>query len=262
MADNLILYQSEAGIATLTLNTPENLNALDEPMGEAFQAALRQIQKDKSIRVAVITGAGRAFSSGGNLGMIQARMKKKAATNKSELKKFYKVFLGVRDLSVPVIAAINGPAIGAGFCLALACNLRYAAESAIMAANFAKIGLAPGMGGTYLITHLSGPTRAAEVLMLADKMSAPHAYALGLLNGVFLDHELLPQVAKVAKAIALNAPIPIAMIKKGIQKASHASLKVMFDYDAGCQARTFGSHDIQEGVRAIQEKRAPHFRGK
>lgn len=259
---DILCYQVDGPIATLTLNQPETLNAMDEPMAKAFSKLLFEIKKTKTLRVAILTGAGRAFSSGGNLQMIEKKTKKSQTVNKNELKIFYRSFLDVRTLSIPVIAAMNGPAIGAGFCLALACDLRYAAKSAKMGANFAKIGLAPGMGGIYLITRLVGATRAAELLMLGESVSANRAMNLGLLNGVFKDHELLSHVRGAAKVIAENAPLPIQMIKKGIQKTEQSTLEKMADYDAMSQATCFTSQDILEGIRAIQEKRNPLFFGK
>ena len=259
---NPIILQIENHIATLTFNRPDKLNALDEEIGKAFQKGLKEIDKNRDIRVVILTGAGRAFSAGGNLNMIESRTHKKETVNKKELKMFYRIFLGVRNLRVPIISAVNGHAIGAGFCLALACDLRYAAGDAKMGGNFAKIGLAPGMGGTYLITRLVGPTRAAEVLFLAENLSAQRAFDMGLLNGVFEGDKLMPHVHGVAKVIAENGPIPVAMIKKGIQKALHATLEQMFEYDSACQAKTFTTEDIREGIRAIREKKSPNFQGR
>lgn len=260
MTDSVIL-QIDEHIATITLNRPENLNALDEETGIAFQKTLKEIDKNRNIRAAILTGAGRAFSSGGNLDMIESRIRKKEAVNKKELKKFYRIFLDIRKIRVPVIAAVNGPAVGAGFCLALACDLRYAALEAKMGANFAKIGLAPGMGGTWLITRLIGPTKAAEVLLLAENLSAQRAFDMGLLNGVFEADKLMPHVHGVARVIAENGPIPVQMIKKGIQKALHGTLEQMFDYDSARQAKTLAMEDIREGIRAVREKRSPNFKG-
>lgn len=258
----LVLYQTDGPIATITFNRPETLNALDEPLGLELGKILSRIEADKNVRVAILTGSGRAFSSGGNLDMIEGRTKKKPATNRSELKKFYHVFLNIRKLRVPVIAAINGHAIGAGFCLALACDLRYAASTAKMGANFARLGLAPGMGGTYLITRLAGPMRAAEILLLAENLAASRAHDMGLLNGVFEPEHLMSHVHGVAKVIAENGPLAIAHIKKGIQKALDATLEKIFDYDSAAQAASFATADIREGIRAIREKRPPNFDGK
>ncbi len=257
-----ILCHIENHIATLTFNRPENLNALDESMGLAFNKLVKDLDKNRDVRVIVITGAGRAFSSGGNLEMLEKKLVKTKSTNAKDLKNFYKIFLKIRDLKVPVIAAINGPAIGAGFCLSLACDLRYASSTAKLGANFAKLGLAPGMGGTYLITRLVGPTRAAEIMLLAETLTAEKAQKFGLLNDVVEPDNLLPHVMEVAKTIAANAPLPVRMIKKGIQKAIHASLVQMFDYDAKSQAECFESEDIKEGIQAVREKRAAQFLGK
>jgi len=259
---DLIKYQIKDHIATLTLNQPDKLNAMDEAMGYAFGEALDEIQKDESVRCLIITGEGRAFSSGGNLEMIESKTKKSETVNKEELIKFYGLFLRVRELPFPVIAAINGHAVGAGFCVSLACDLRYASEKAKMGANFARIGLPPGMGGTYLITRLAGPTRASEILMLADIFPASKAYEMGLLNAVLPADQLMPHVNEVAHTITKNGPMSLRMIKKGIQKAMHATLEEMFDYDSSCQAKSFLTEDIKEGIRALQEKREPRFTGK
>lgn len=261
MSTPIILSQIDGPMATITFNRPDTLNAMDELMGWAFYKELQKIEKMKNIRCVILTGSGRAFSSGGNLSMIEAKTKKKTLVNKKELKKFYRIFLSVRNLRVPVIAAINGPAMGAGFCLALACDLRYASKTARMGANFAKLGLAPGMGGTYLITKLAGPTRAAEILLLGENLSASHAYEMGLLNGIFDPEVLMNHVSGVARIISDNAPLPVQMIKKGIQKAQISTLEKMFDYDSSCQAKTFATKDIQEGIRALLEKRKPAFKG-
>lgn len=261
MAD-LVTYHLESGIATVTLNAPEVLNAMDEKMGEAFSHVLKQLKKEKEARVVILTGAGRAFSAGGNLDMIEGKIKKGKAANKKELKKFYQTFLDIRSLPMPVIGAINGHAIGAGFCLALACDLRYASSNAKMGANFARIGLAPGMGGSYLITHLAGATFASEILFLAENLSAERALEMGLLNGVQESDQLMSHVHAVAKVIAGNGPSAIRKIKRGIQMVLEgASLSKIFDYDSTAQAEAFTTQDIREGVLAIKEKRSPRFKG-
>lgn len=258
----IVTYHLEAGIATVTLNAPEVLNAMDEKMGEAFGMVLNKLKKEKEARVVILTGAGRAFSAGGNLDMIEGKIRKGKAANKKELKKFYQTFLDMRSLPMPVVGAINGHAIGAGFCLALACDLRYASTTTKMGANFARIGLAPGMGGSWLITHLAGATHASEILFLAENLSAQRAFDMGLLNGLCEPDQLVSHVHGVAKVIAGNGPLAIRKIKKGIQMVLEgASLKKIFDYDSTAQAEAFTTQDIREGVNAIKEKRPPHFKG-
>lgn len=259
---DLVTLHIDSFIATITLNHPQTLNAMDEAMGKEFSTVVKKIANDAAVRVVVVTGAGRAFSSGGNLDMLEARSKKNQQTNKAELKAFYQIYLDLRNLPQPTLAAINGPAVGAGFCLALACDLRFASVDAKMGANFARLGLAPGMGGTYLITRLLGPLKAAEVLMLAKLYSATEAMDLGLVSQVFAADQLLAESTKLAQKIAANSPLAVQMIKKGIHRAMQATLEEMFDYDAECQAKCFTTDDIKEGVRAIREKRDPQFAGR
>lgn len=257
-----IIYQIENHIATITLNRPETLNALDEKMGLAFRDILKKTERNRDVRVAVITGAGRAFSSGGSLEMIEGmvnRNRTNRTNTKQKLRKFYSFFLGVRKLSVPVIAAINGHAVGAGLCLALACDLRYAANTAKLGVTFAKMGLAPGAGATYLITKLAGPLRASEILLLGENLSGDRAFEMGLLNGVFEPDTLMHHVHGVAHIIAENGPFAVKMIKKGIQLSQEKTLKKMLDFDAEAQAKSFAMEDIKEGILAIKEKRTPRF---
>lgn len=259
---SLVTLEKTNKIATITLNSPSQLNAMCVNMGHDFSKIIANIKTDPSIRCVILTGAGRAFSSGGNLEMIREKFTKSAEQNYNELKNFYQTFLEIRQLPQPVIAAINGSAVGAGFCLALACDLRYASETAKMGANFAKIGLAPGMGGTYLITRLAGPLHAAEILMSGQTFPAEKMLKFGLLNDIFPAEDLMTRVQNIAESIANNGPIPVQQIKRGIQMAQHKTLEEMFDYDARMQAICFESNDIREGIAAVSEKREPNFLGK
>lgn len=258
----LILRNQDGPVVTLTFNDPDALNAMTEAMGKEFAAHLNVIKKDQTIRAVILTGAGRAFSSGGNLDMLVAKIGKSKAINGKSLKGFYRLFLEIRNLPQPFIAAINGASVGAGFGVALACDLRYAATDAKMGANFARIGLAPGMGCTYLLTRLIGPTHAADLLMTGRLVTATEAKNLGVINDVFETENLLENVKTIAHKIAANAPLPVRQIKKGIQQALHKSLDVMMDYDAQCQSECFLTEDVREGVNAVREKRVPRFLGK
>lgn len=258
----LIEFEKNGHVGKIILNDEKNLNAMSVPMGLEFKKLLSKIAKDKDLTVVILTGAGRAFSSGGNLDMILGLMKMPQKTIVKNLKTFYKMYLEIRTLPQIMIAAINGHAVGAGFCLALGCDLKYAAATAKMGANFAKLGLAPGMAGTYLITNLAGPVNAAEILFTGRLFNAPEIKAHGLLNGVLESNELLPHVTAIANEIAGNAPLPLRQIKKGLQMAQHKSLEQMFDYDAKMQALCLKTTDIREGITAAKEKRTPAFRGK
>lgn len=259
---SLIKYSQKNSIALIALNDPKRLNAMSVEMGREFTQILSHIKKDKTIRVVIITGSGRAFSSGGNLDMLEKKMQNSRLKNERLLKKFYKIFLAVRNIPQPVIAAVNGPAVGAGFCLSMACDLRYASEQARFSANFARIGLAPGMGSTSLVSRLVGPVFAAEILFTAKTFDATEAQKYGLINDVFSSNVLLNEVEKIADRIASNAPLAIRFIKKGIQLAQNKTLEDMFNFESKSQAICFQTRDIREGITAIREKRSPVFIGK
>jgi enoyl-CoA hydratase len=188
--------------------------------------------------------------------------KKSHAENQREMVEFYGKFLTLRDIEVPTIAMLHGPAIGAGLLIALACDLRYASTQAKLAANFAKLGISSGMGGLYWLTKIIGPARAADLLLTGRTIGNEEGLSLGLINGVFLPDQLETEVLTIAKQIAQNAPISLKIMKKGIQKAVTATLEEVIAYESDGQARTFATQDLIEGVAAIREKRPPKFQGK
>ncbi len=259
---SLILFEQQGPIGKLTLNNPQELNAMTPEMGEAIKNIVPEINSKEDLRVLLITGTGRAFSAGGNLDFILQHTKQSLEDNKIEMKEFYSKFLSIRKIEIPTIAVLNGPAIGAGFLVALACDLRYAAKDAKLAVNFAKLGLSSGMGGLYSLTKLVGPAIAAELLLTGKTFSAEQAYEWGLINGVFSAEELHPKVQEVAELIARNAPISLKIMKQGVQRAVTGNLEELIDYEALGQAKTFATQDLLEGVQALREKREPRFTGK
>jgi enoyl-CoA hydratase len=257
-----LLFEQKGSIGWLTLNNPDNLNAMTHEMGEAIQEMVPKLNANKELRVVILSGAGRAFSAGGDLQFILDHSKKSLAENQKEMVEFYGKFLTLRDIEVPTIAMLNGPAIGAGLLIALACDLRYAVAGTKLAANFVKLGISSGMGGLYWLTKIVGPARAADLLLTGRTFTSEEGLALGLLNGIFSMEQLKPQVQAIAEQIAQNAPISLKIIKKGIQKAVTASLEEVIDYESRGQAQTFITEDLLEGVAAIREKRPPKFQGK
>jgi enoyl-CoA hydratase len=259
---SLVLFKQEGPVAWLTLNNPDNLNAMTHPMGEAIEKIVPQLNANRELRVVILRGAGRAFSAGGDLQFILDHTKKSPKENQSEMLEFYAKFLSLRNIEVPTIAMINGPAIGAGFLVALCCDLRFAAEGAKLAANFAKIGLSSGMGGLYWLTRLGGPAVAADLLFTGRTMDAAEAKAMGFINDFYKDEALEARVTDVAKTIAANAPIALKIMKRGIQKAVTAELSELLQYEAAGQAQSFGTEDLIEGVESIKAKKPPKFRGR
>jgi len=258
---SLILFEQNGPIGKIILNKPEQLNAINPEMGDELKALIPQLNQKKDLRVILITGAGKAFSAGGNLEFILERTTQTPTQNKQDMIEFYSKFLSVRHLEVPTIAVINGPAIGAGFCLAMACDIRIASEKAKMGVNFAKLGLSSGMGGLYWITQLLGPARAADLFFTGRTLNASEALHIGLINQMHPAENLEEQALAYAHEISKNAPLALRIMKKGIQKAVLASLEEVFDYESSGQAQCFQSQDLKEGIRAIQEKREAKFQG-
>lgn len=256
-----ILFQKEGPIAWIIFNDPERLNALTDEMGKEIARLVTVINQDKSIRVVIITGAGRAFSAGGNLDIIMARAKKKAGVNQREMIYFYHQFLSIAKIQVPVIAMINGPAIGAAFCMTLACDLRIASTEARMGVNFVKIGISPGMAGTFLLPQVLGIPLASELLLTGRTLGAEEAERRGIVHRILPPDQLKDETLKIAHEIATNAPMAIQVAKAGI-KRHLKDLEKALVFESKGQARCFQTQDILEGIEAIRAKRPPAFSGK
>jgi enoyl-CoA hydratase len=255
----------EDGIATLTLNRPEARNAMTPEMGDEIVAAVDALGRDPAVRVVVVTGAGKAFSSGGDLAMLarDAGLDPNAGpTMGGAPRDFYARYLSVRRLPVPTIAAINGHAIGAGLCFALACDLRVAAAGAKMGMTFAKLGLHPGMGATFLLPRLIGTANACELFFTGRLIDAAEAARLGIVNRAVADDLFAQTVHDLAAEIAAAGPLAVRMVKKSIYRGVEHSLDDMLDYESLQQGITFGTEDVREGIRAIREKREPRFAGR
>jgi enoyl-CoA hydratase len=265
MAYEHIKLERDGHIVTLTLNRPETRNSMTPAMGEEIVRAVEELRGDETVRAVVITGAGKAFSSGGDLRML-ARDTGAAETAGPSMagspREFYTRFLSIRGLPVPTIAAINGHAIGAGFCFALACDIRIAAEDVKMGMTFARLGIHPGMGATYLLPRLVGTARACDLFFTGRIIDAAEAERLGIVNRVVPRAELEGAMQELTREIASSAPIALRMIKKAIYRGIEHSLEDMLDYESLQQGITFTTEDAREGVRAVMEKRAPSFRGR
>jgi 2-(1,2-epoxy-1,2-dihydrophenyl)acetyl-CoA isomerase len=258
----LVLEKHEDGVATLTLNRPDKLNALNTDLTVEFNETLGRIGTDKNIHAVVLTGAGRAFCAGGDLSEIwKGRQENNVADLEPLLRAGMQAVLKIRTMRQPVIAAINGAAAGAGMNIALAADIRFASEAAVFGQNFAKVGLFPDYGGTFFLPQLIGPAKAAEMFYTGDMIDAKTALQMGLVN------RLVPadQLQVEAKAFALN-------IAHGPRTASRALKQVLFgnqraeltkalQYEVEEQMKCFASEDCAEGLRAFFEKRKPKFQG-
>jgi len=257
-----LLVAEEAGIVTITLNRPEKLNAFAGHMRRDLAEALEHAGSDRDVRVVVITGAGRAFSAGGDVGAMAELMEQEDEEEFARLLgAARRVVMGIRQMTKPVIAAINGPASGAGCNLALACDLRLAAASATFTQSFVKVGLHPDWGGTYFLPRLVSPSKACEMFFLGDSIDADEAFRLGLVNRVVPDDELPDQSRKLAERLRSAPPNAVAMAKQAVYMGQSETLENMLQYEMDAQLRCFESQDGKEGVRAFLEKRDPKFTG-
>jgi enoyl-CoA hydratase/carnithine racemase len=265
----LIGLAREGGVATLTFDDPERRNAMTEAMGRALAERVRELSVDDELRAVIVTGAGSAFSAGGDLDMIEARARTGIASPGGEvreghrrfMREFYGLFLSIRDLPCPALAAINGHAIGAGFCVALACDLRVAAREARLGLNFTRLGIHPGMGATWLLPRLVGPAVAADLLFTGRTVGGAEAERLGLVNRALPRAEVLDTARALASEIAGAAPGAVRAAKKSLARSAGATLSEQLDTEASEQALNYESRDLLEGIAAARERRAPRFGG-
>jgi 2-(1,2-epoxy-1,2-dihydrophenyl)acetyl-CoA isomerase len=249
-------------IQTITLNRPDRLNAFVGHMRRDLAEALEHAGSDRSVRVVVITGAGRAFCAGGDIAFMAELMQRRNAEEFSRiLGAGRRVILTVRQMTKPVIAAINGPASGAGCNLALACDLRIASTNATFSQSFAKVGLHPDWGGTYFLPRLVTPNKACEMFFLGESIDAEEAMRLGIVNQVVAPEDLESATLELAQRLRAAPPIALAAAKHAVYMSQAAELEEMLRYETEAQLRCFESDDGHEGVMAFLEKREPKFTG-
>jgi 2-(1,2-epoxy-1,2-dihydrophenyl)acetyl-CoA isomerase len=260
---SLVLEKHEDGVATLTLNRPDKLNALNTDLAVAFNETLGRIGTDKSIHAVVLTGAGRAFCAGGDLAEIwQGRQANDIAGLEPLLRAGMQSVLKIRTMRQPVIAAINGAAAGAGMNIALAADVRFASEQAVFGQNFAKVGLFPDYGGTFFLPQLIGPAKAVEMFYTGDMIDANTALQMGLVNHVVPADELADQTQAFAKGIVHGPRVASRALKQVLFGTQRLELTKALEYEVEEQMKCFASEDCAEGLRAFFEKRKPHFQGK
>lgn len=257
-----VLVERDAGVVTLTLNRPDVRNAMTAELTDAFTDAVASLRGDAEVRVVVVTGAGKAFCAGGDLSWIQPGPGADVPKLRAKMRSFYPRFLVIRSLDVPTIAAVNGAAIGAGLCMAMACDIRIAAEDAKISTAFMRLGMHPGMAATYLLTRLVGTARAAELFFTAKTIDGREAERIGLVNRAVPSPDLAGEADSLAREIAANAPIPMGMTKRAIYLAERADIETMLEYEGLAQPITLATADLLEGLDAVKEKRPPKFEGR
>lgn len=259
MAHETILYEKDNGVATVTLNRPQALNAFIPEMNKEVLNVLKEGERDKEVRCLVITGAGRAFCAGQDL---KDRMPEQKGSLGASLRERYNPMIRqIRQMEKIVIAAVNGVAAGAGCNLALACDLRIASEEAKFVQSFVRVGLAPDSGGSFILPRLVGLSKAMELLLLGETIDAREAQRIGLVAKVFTATEFVQATKEIAGRVA-GAPRGIGLIKRALNHSILPGLESDLEYEAHLQEIAGRSTDYDEGVRAFLEKRAPVFTGK
>lgn len=263
---NLVLFEVTDAVATLTLNRPELRNPIsDLDMVESLVAALERLNSDFSIRVAILTGAGSSFSSGGNLQKMgqpgELAGGAPLETRRGYSRGIQRIPLAFQSLEVPIIAAVNGAAVGAGCDLACMCDIRIAGKSARFAESFIKLALIPGDGGAWLLQRVVGFAKASEMAFTGDIIDSSEALSCGLVSQVVPDRELMSAAQGLAKRMAINPPHALRMTKRLMMQARLASMDQHLESAAAHQALAHTTEDSREAIAAFREKRPPRFRG-
>jgi 2-(1,2-epoxy-1,2-dihydrophenyl)acetyl-CoA isomerase len=255
-----LLFAKEAGVATLTLNRPDKLNAFTPDLHRELKAGLDEVERDDGIRAVLLTGSGRGFCSGQDLNLRRSAGTGDAAG--SSLDTWYNPLVRrLRRLEKPVVCAVNGVAAGAGANIALACDIVLAARSASFIQAFCKIGLVPDAGGTYLLPRLVGMARAGALMLLGDKLSAEDAARWGLIWRMVEDEALMPEATALARHLARQPTRALALIKQALNASYDNSLDRQLDLERDLQRIAGATSDYREGVAAFLDKRLPQFTG-
>jgi enoyl-CoA hydratase len=254
-----VLLERDEHVATLTLHRPDKLNALNAELLRELARAVFELAHDTSVRCAILTGAGdRAFAAGADI----AAMSEMTAVQARQFADLgHRIGRAMEELHLPVIAAVNGFALGGGCELALACDFIYASDRAKLGQPEVNLGVLPGFGGTQRLARRVGAARARELCMTGDMLSADEALRIGLVNAVVPHAELLPRVREVATKIATKGPLAVAAVKRVIARGADVPLTTANELEATAFAALFGTHDQREGMRAFLEKRPAKFDG-
>jgi len=257
-----VLYEIKNHVAIITLNRPEARNAFSHEMITLWNDYLKQARGDHTVRVIIVTGTGDTFCSGGDIReMAEGRLRS------WDMKSFlwdgvHRIILTLEDLDKPVIAAINGPAMGAGMDMAIMCDMRVCSENARFAESYINMGVIAGDGGAYFLSRLVGTSKALELLLTGNVITPEHALQWGIVNRVVPHEDLMKETVALAETIANKPPLAVRMMKRAVYQAQTSSLRSHLDYISSQMALLSETDDHREAAQAFLEKRAPVFTGK
>ncbi len=262
MENQTVLVQVEDGVATMTLNRPEAMNALNDEIKDGLIDNMKKLDQDPDVRVFLITGAGKAFCAGGDLQDFKKRYEEYRSEEGGHEYFFNVVAEMMVSLSKPVVAAVNGAAIGGGLTLSLTCDIRFASDKAKFGAGFVRVGLAPEYGSSFLLSRTVGPGKAFEMVLTAGIINAQEAEKIGLVNKVVPHDQLLDEALKTAREIASHPPMAIQLAKRALRRGMESTFSQALDYETHVETYLFSTRDHYEAVNAFLEKRKPSFQGK
>ncbi len=257
-----IILEKQDGVATITLNHPEMLNALDARMFEEIENVIAELKEDGEVRAFVLTGAGRAFCAGVDLSFIDMLTKLSPTALRRKIGEFQRVLNSLEEMEKPVIAAVNGFALGGGCDLTLACDIRIVSERAVFGEQYIKVGLIPDIGGTQRLSRLVGVGKAKELIFTGDMIDGREAERIGIANKVVPPEELLPTANALAKRLAQGPSVAIGLAKMAINRSLGGNIYSGLEYESYGQSLCMYTEDRAEGVAAFLEKREPMFKGK
>ena len=258
-----IKLEQADGVATITLNTPDKLNSLSWKMMREITRACDEIERGGRARVVVFTGAGRAFCAGADLEDLQKTVSMKPAQREPNLKAWFKLVWRIKSVELPTIAAVHGAALGGGFALALACDIRIAADDAKVGSVFVQRGASSAdMGMSWILPRIVGAGWAAELMFTGDIIDAAKGERIGLFNRVVPRDQLMQATMEMASKLAAGPPLGLKFTKRALNRSVWEGLQSQLEYESATQTLTFFSEDFQEGVKSFYEKRKPVFRGR
>ena len=261
MSESALLYVTEGGVATLTMNRPQVLNALNDDLLNGLRDGLARAKADAAVRAVLLTGAGKGFCAGADLAAGRQRSGP-YDVSQGLRERYHPIVLAMRQFPKPIVAAVNGAAAGAGMSLALACDIVLAGESASFLQAFARIGLVPDCGSTWLLPRVVGDVRARALAMLADKISAADALQYGMVWKLYPDDRLMPEAQACAHKLAAMPTRALDLIKQALAASSGNGLGEQLEVEALMQGQAMATEDHREGVSAFLEKRPAQFKGK